>query len=79
MQCSQVAFVCMYVYVYPPHFNCMVAASVVSSITWYWSDQKVIERLCAYKSRNGAGIGVGTTGAPGAGAPLDFLVEIYLW
>ena len=23
-------------------------------------------------------IGVGTTGAPGAGAPLDFLVEIYL-
>ena len=24
-------------------------------------------------------IGVGTTGAPGTGAPLDFLVEIYLW
>ena len=24
-------------------------------------------------------IGIGTTGAPGAGAPLDFLVEIYLW
>ena len=24
-------------------------------------------------------IGVGTTGAPGAGTPLDFLVEIYLW
>ena len=33
MQCGQFAFVCMYIYiyVYPSHFNCVGAVSVVSS------------------------------------------------
>ena len=33
MQCSQLAFVCMYVciYIYPSHFNYVGAVSVVSS------------------------------------------------
>ena len=51
-------YVCMYVY--PSHFNCVAAISVVSSrgrllTTWYRSDQKAIERLCVCNTRNGAG------------------------
>ena len=41
-------------------------------------------RLVVYKGKMAGGlcsfyhvIGVETTGAPGAGAPLDFLIEIY--
>ena len=33
VQCSRLAFVCMYIYmyIYPSHFNCVGAVSVVSS------------------------------------------------
>ena len=37
MQCGQLAFVCIYIYIYicmyiyPSHFNCVGAVSVVSS------------------------------------------------
>ena len=30
MQCCQFVFVCMYVYIYPSHFNCVGVVSVVS-------------------------------------------------
>ena len=57
MQCSQFAFICTYVYIhiYPLHFNCVGTVSVVSSTTWYWSDQEAVKRSCACESRNGAG------------------------
>ena len=59
MQCSQFAFICMYVYIYiiiyPSHFNCVGTVSVISSPTWYWSNQEAVKRSCACESRNGAG------------------------
>ena len=61
MQCSQLAFVCMYVYIY-----IYIRHTLIAWARFLWSrpqttchvvlaDQEAIERSCACESRNGAG------------------------